>query len=74
MNLTTSSNELAGITTPQTLKIEVHIKKKNVILLIDSGITHNFVHCKGSQGIELLPIPSIKLSSDGCIWRNYKLL
>jgi len=46
MNLTISCNALAGITTPQTLKIEGHIKKKKVIVLIDSGSTHNFNHCK----------------------------
>ena len=41
MNPTISCNALVGITTPQTLKIEGHIKKKNVIVLIDSGSTHN---------------------------------
>ena len=46
MSLTISCNALAGITTPQTLKIEGHIKKKKVIVLIDSGSTHNFIHCK----------------------------
>eukprot|EP00253_Pinus_taeda_P002118 PITA_02118 len=34
-----------GITTPQTLNIEGHIKKKKVIVLIDSSNTHNFIHC-----------------------------
>ena len=37
---------MAGITTPQTLNIEGHIKKKKVIMLIDSGSTHNLIHCK----------------------------
>jgi len=46
MNLTISCNALTGITTPQILKIEGHIKKKKVIVLIDSGSTHNFIHCK----------------------------
>ena len=46
MNLTISCNALAGITTPQTNKIEGYIKKKKVIVLIDSGSTHNFIHCK----------------------------
>ena len=46
MNLTISFNALVGITTPQILKIEGHIKKKKVIVLIDSGSTHNFIHCK----------------------------
>jgi hypothetical protein len=39
-----SCNALAGISTPQTLKIEGCIKKKKVIVLIDSGSTHNFIH------------------------------
>ena len=34
MNLTISCNALEGITTPQTLKIEGHIKMKNVIDLV----------------------------------------
>ena len=37
---------MAGITTPQTIKIEGQIKKKRVIVLIDSRSTHNFIHCK----------------------------
>jgi len=45
MNPTISCNALARITTPQTIKIEGHIKKKKVIVLIDSGNTHNFIHC-----------------------------
>eukprot|EP00253_Pinus_taeda_P003916 PITA_03916 len=46
MNPTISSNAFSRITTPQTIKIEGHIKKKKVIVLIDSGSTHNFIHCK----------------------------
>ena len=46
MSLTILCNALAGITTPQTLKIEGHIKKKKVVVLIDLGSTHNFIHCK----------------------------
>jgi hypothetical protein len=38
-------NTLVGISTPQTLKIEGYIKKK-LIVLIDSGSTHNFSHYK----------------------------
>jgi hypothetical protein len=34
---TISCNALTGISTPQTLKIEGYIKKKKVIVLIDSG-------------------------------------
>ena len=46
MNLTISCNALDGITTPQTIKIEGHIKKKKVRVSIDSGSTHNFIDCK----------------------------
>ena len=46
INPTISCNAFAGITTPQTIKIEEHIKKKKVIVLIDSGSTHNFIDCK----------------------------
>ena len=46
MSLTISCNALVGITTPQNLNIEGHIKKKKVIVLIDSGSTHNFIHYK----------------------------
>jgi len=51
MNPTISCNALAGITTPQTNKIKGHIKKKKVIVLIDSGSTHNFIHCKIAKGL-----------------------
>jgi len=46
MNLTIYCNPLARITTHQTLKIEGYINNKKVIMLIDSSITHNFIHCK----------------------------
>ena len=39
MNLTISCDALAGITTSKTLKVEGHIKNKNVIMLIDLGST-----------------------------------
>ena len=46
MSPTISFNALLGITTPKTIKIEGHIKEKKVIVLLDSGSTHNFIHCK----------------------------
>ena len=73
MSPTISRNALAGITTPQTLKIEGHIKKKKEIVLIDSGSTHNFIHCKVAKELHF-PILSTRTSSDGCKWRNYKFL
>jgi len=63
MNPTISCNALAGITTPQTIKIEGHIKKKKVIVLIDSGSTHNFIHCKIAKELNcfLYPAPECQL-------------
>jgi hypothetical protein len=43
---TISCNAMAGINTPQTLKIEGYIKNKNAIVLIDSSSTHNSIHYK----------------------------
>ena len=69
---TISCHALAGISTPQTLKIEGYIKKKKVTVLIDSGSTHNFIHCKLAK--VLLFLSSTRISSNDCRWMNYKLL
>eukprot|EP00253_Pinus_taeda_P025634 PITA_25634 len=63
MNSTISCNALAGITTPQTIKIEGQIKKKKVIVLIDSGNTHNFIHCKVAKELNcfLYPAPECQV-------------
>ena len=63
MSPTISCNALAGITTPKTLKIEGHIKKKRVIVLIDSGITNNFIHCKVAKELNcfLYPAPECQV-------------
>ena len=42
-----------GITTPQNRIIEVYIKKKELILLIDSISAHNFIHCKIAHDLNL---------------------
>jgi hypothetical protein len=39
-----SLHALAGISAPQTLKIKGYIKQWSVVVLIDSGNTHNFIH------------------------------
>eukprot|EP00253_Pinus_taeda_P017410 PITA_17410 len=39
-----SLHALAGISSPQTLKIRSFIKHHPVVVLIDSGSTHNFIH------------------------------
>ena len=54
MSLTISCNALEGITTPQTLKIKGHINKKKLIVLIDLGSTHNFIHCKEAMSGNIL--------------------
>jgi hypothetical protein len=46
------------ISTPQTLKIEGYIKKKKVIVLIDSGSTHNFIHYKLANALNLFVYPT----------------
>ena len=59
MTFTISCNALTGITTPQTLKIEGHIK----IMLIDSGSTHNFIHYKVAKELNcfLYPAPECQV-------------
>jgi hypothetical protein len=39
-----SLNSLTGFSTPQTLKLIHYIKHQKVIILVDSGSTHNFIH------------------------------
>jgi hypothetical protein len=60
---TISCNALAGISTPQTLKIEGYIKKKKVIVLIDSGSTHNFIHYKLAKALNcfVYPVPKFQV-------------
>ena len=71
MSPTISCNSLAGITTPRTLKIEGHIKKKKLIVLIYSGSTHNFIHCKVAKELNcfLYPAPEcqVMVSNGGTI-------
>jgi hypothetical protein len=39
-----SLNALTNFSTPQTLKLIGYIKHQKVIILVDSGSTHNFIH------------------------------
>jgi hypothetical protein len=50
-------NALARIIT-QTLKIEGYIKKKKVIVLIDSGSTHNFIPYKLAKDLNFFVYPT----------------
>jgi hypothetical protein len=49
VELIISLNDLTGFSAPQTLKIIGYIKHRKVIILVDSGSTHNFVHHHISQ-------------------------
>eukprot|EP00253_Pinus_taeda_P034562 PITA_34562 len=82
MNPTISCNALVRITTSQTIKIEGHIKEKKIIMLIDSGSTHNFIHCKIAKELNyfLYPAPEcqVMVASGGTIncsgkYHNIKL-
>ena len=58
MTPTISCHALDGIITPQTPKIEGYIKNKKVIVLIDYGSTHNFIHCKLSKALNFFIYPT----------------
>ena len=62
---------MVGITTPQTIEIEGHIKKKKVIMLIDSGNTHNFFHCNIAKHLNcfiyLAPECQVMVANGGMI-------
>ena len=49
VELVISLNSLTWFSSPQTLKIIGYIKHQKVIILINSGNTHNFIHCRISQ-------------------------
>jgi hypothetical protein len=44
-----SLNVLTGFSAPQTLKLIGYIKHRKVIILVDSGSTHNFIHHRIAQ-------------------------
>eukprot|EP00253_Pinus_taeda_P031748 PITA_31748 len=46
-----SLHALVGISSPQTLKIRGFIKHRLVVVLIDSGSTHNFIHQKIAETV-----------------------
>ena len=55
---TISCHALAGISTPQTLKIEGYLKKQKVTVLIDSGSTHNFINNKVAKQLNCFIYPA----------------
>jgi hypothetical protein len=44
-----SLNALTGFSAPQTLRLIGYIKHQKVIILVDSGSTHNFIHRRIAQ-------------------------
>jgi hypothetical protein len=44
-----SLNALTGFSSPQTLKIIGYIKHRKVIIIVDSGSTHTFIHHRIAQ-------------------------
>ena len=51
VELVISLNSLTGFSTPQTLKLIDYIKHQKVIILANTGSTHNFIHHRISQEI-----------------------
>jgi hypothetical protein len=49
VELAISLNALTGFSTPQPLKLIGYIKHRKVIIHVDSGSTHNFIHRRISQ-------------------------
>ena len=52
---------ITRITKPWTLKLKGHIKKQNVIILIDSGSTHNFIDVNVAKTLNIYAYPVANL-------------
>lgn len=48
---------IIGIAQPQTLKLKGHIKKQNVIVLVDLGSIHNFVDVNVAKRLNIFSYP-----------------
>ena len=71
---------LDGISTPKNVKIEGYINNKKVTMLIDSGSTHNFIHCKLAKGLNcfVYSTPEFQvMNRDGgtinCSWKCHNI-
>jgi hypothetical protein len=66
-----SLNALTGFSVPQTLKLIGYIKHQKVIILIDSGRTHNFIHHRIAQEthcyIHVVNNFQIMIANGGCM-------
>jgi hypothetical protein len=63
-----SLNAFTGFSTPQTLKLIDYIKHQKVIILVDSGRTHNFIHCRIAQETHCYIHVVNKFPNHDCQW------
>ena len=79
-----SLHAMARDQAPETMRVWGSIKGKSVVILIDSGSTHNFINAKTAQRVNLNPIANSTLkvivasgeqlvSSGKCTQINFKL-
>ena len=54
---------ITGIHQPQTLNIKGHIKNNNVVVLFNTGSTHNFIDVSVAKRLNLFiyPVPNMKV-------------
>ena len=54
---------MTSISQPQRLKLKGHIKKNNVMVLIDTGSTHNFLDSTIAKRLNIFtfPMPNMKV-------------
>ena len=52
--LQVSLSAMTGISQPQTIKLKGHIKKNNVMVLIDTGSTHKFLDSTMAKRLNIL--------------------
>ena len=53
-----SVDAMTDISRPQTLKLFGHIKSTNVMVLIDSGSTHNFIDSRVEKQLNIFIYPT----------------
>jgi hypothetical protein len=59
-----SLNSLTGFFAPHTLKLIDYIKNRKVIILMDNGSTHNFIHRRISQEVNCYI----------CVFNNFQIM
>ena len=64
-----SLNSVEGLTTPSTFKIKGSVEGKEVMVMIDCGVTHNFI---STHLVEELNIPTAETTSYGVIMGSKK--